>query len=105
MDEKYILELGKILQTMENLASSQLEIKVIMEKNVSKTNEDIKEVKVEIEKHELQHKAEIEKLKTRIVEIEKFKIKAVAYATIISILVGTATRYLPLLLKSTGQGG
>lgn len=105
MDEKYILELGKILQTMENLAHTQVEMKLIMEKNVSKTTEEIKEVKVEIEKHDIQYKAEIEKLKNRVVEIEKFKIKVIAYATIISVIIGAAMRYLPLLLKTTGQGG
>lgn len=101
MDEKYVLELGKILNSIDNLIKVQdknhTEFKELLEKQKDKTESDIKELKAALEKEKEKCEKETKILNQRIEKLEKFDIKVIAYSTIAATIVTLSLRFLPML--------
>lgn len=101
MDEKYVLELGKILNSIDNLVKVQdknhSEFKELLEKQKDKTESEIKELKIALEKQKEKCDEKDKELTKRVEKLEKFDIKVIAYSTLAATLVTLSLRFLPML--------
>lgn len=104
MDEKYILELGKILQSIDNLVKVQdkhhSEFRELLNSQRNKTDSELKELKQEIKEEKKKCEIETKEVKLKIEKLEKFDIKVVAYASISATIVTLTLRYLPTFLHT-----
>lgn len=103
MDEKYVLEIGKMTNAIENLIKNQdkhySELRNMLNKQREHTESEINSLKTNLKTLEKERINAENELKARLEKAEKFDIKLVAYATVIGVVITFTIKLLPMLYK------